>query len=390
MPKLKLIRITTVPASLNTLLRGQLKYMKQFYDVYGVSSDGSRLKEVEQREDIKTFAVNMTRTISPFKDLKALFQLIRLFRAEKPAIVHTHTPKAGTLGMIAAMLAGVPIRMHTVAGLPLLETSGMKRSLLNIVEKITYSCATAVYPNSIKLKEIILQSKFCKATKLKVIGNGSSNGIDITHYDPSVISDECKTALKNKIGIKNNDTVFSFVGRMVKDKGVEELVRAFIKLYDQNKNIRLVLVGSFEKDLDPLSEEIENIIFNHSNIYAAGHQKDVRVYFSITDVFVFPSYREGFPNVVMQAGAMGVPSVVSDINGCNEIIMHGTNGLIVPPKDTESVLEAMNKMLTEKDSRIEMSSKCRDMIISRYSQQFVWEHLLEEYRQQASLYNISE
>ena len=292
--------------------------------------------------------------------------------------------------MIAAMLAGVPIRMHTVAGLPLLETSGMKRSLLNIVEKITYSCATAVYPNSIKLKEIILQSKFCKATKLKVIGNGSSNGIDITHYDPSVISDECKTALKNKIGIKNNDTVFSFVGRMVKDKGVEELVRAFIKLYDQNKNIRLVLVGSFEKDLDPLSEEIENIIFNHSNIYAAGHQKDVRVYFSITDVFVFPSYREGFPNVVMQAGAMGVPSVVSDINGCNEIIMHGTNGLIVPPKDTESVLEAMNKMLTEKDSRIEMSSKCRDMIISRYSQQFVWEHLLEEYRQQASLYNISE
>lgn len=390
MPKLKLIRITTVPASLNTLLRGQLKYMKQFYDVYGVSSDGSRLKEVEQREDIKTFAVNMTRTISPFKDLKALFQLIRLFRAEKPAIVHTHTPKAGTLGMIAAMLAGVPIRMHTVAGLPLLEASGMKRSLLNIVEKITYSCATAVYPNSIKLKEIILQSKFCKATKLKVIGNGSSNGIDITHYDPSVISDECKTALKNKIGIKNNDTVFSFVGRMVKDKGVEELVRAFIKLYDQNKNIRLVLVGSFEKDLDPLSEEIENIIFNHSNIYAAGHQKDVRVYFSITDVFVFPSYREGFPNVVMQAGAMGVPSVVSDINGCNEIIMHGTNGLIVPPKDTESVLEAMNKMLTEKDSRIEMSSKCRDMIISRYSQQFVWEHLLEEYRQQASLYNISE
>src|SRR5690554_4338580 len=168
--KPKLIRITTVPQSLYSLLKGQLKFMsKSGFDVIGVSSPGEELKQVEVQEGIPTYAVPMTRTIAPFKDLVSLYKLYKIIRKEKPQIVHTHTPKAGTLGMLAAKLAGVPHRLHTIAGLPLLVTKGNKRKLLDFVEKKTYGWATKVYPNSKGLYEIILKNKYTTVDKLKVI-----------------------------------------------------------------------------------------------------------------------------------------------------------------------------------------------------------------------------
>src|SRR5690554_6813774 len=174
----KLIRITTVPVSLKTLLKGQHQYMSQNgFEVIGVSSSGKELKEVEKEEGIRTHVINMTRKITPLQDLKALFQLIRFLRKEKPDIVHTHTPKAGLLGMMAAKIAGVPHRLHTVAGMPLTVATGFKRRLLNFIEKLTYTCATKVYPNSERLKKIIINNNFTSEKKLKVIGYGSSIGI---------------------------------------------------------------------------------------------------------------------------------------------------------------------------------------------------------------------
>ncbi len=354
--------------------------MNQFYEVHAVSSPGERMNEVKQREGVITHPVLMTRMISPWQDLQSLIRLIKLMRAERPTIVHTHTPKAGIVGMLAAKLSGVPVRLHTVAGLPLLEASGFKRSLLNIIEKITYSCATKVYPNSFKLKEIIVAEKFCSKNKLKVIGNGSSNGIDTDHFSPEAISVKTQCALKEKIGIKSTDIVFCFIGRMVKDKGIEELVKAFLINFEINKNIKLILVGTFEKQLDPLSAETENIILHHPSIHFARFQKDVRPYLLITDIFVFPSYREGFPNVIMQAGAMGLPCIVSNINGCNEIIEHNVNGLIVPVKNTQAVADAMRQLAENSNQRKQMASVARDIIIARYNQKFIWEELLREYK----------
>jgi len=354
--------------------------MNQFYEVHAVSSPGERMNEVKQQEGVITHTILMTRRISPWQDLKSLFQLIKLMRTERPAIVHTHTPKAGIVGMLAAKLSGVPVRLHTVAGLPLLEASGLKRSLLNVIEKITYSCATKVYPNSFKLKDIIVTENFCNKNKLKVIGNGSSNGIDTDHFSPEAIPAETRCALKEKIGIKSTDIVFCFIGRMVKDKGIEELIKAFLFNFETNRNIKLILVGPFEKQLDPLASETENIILHHPSIHFADFQKEVRPYFSIADIFVFPSYREGFPNVLMQAGAMGLPCIVSNINGCNEIIEHNVNGLIVPVKNTQAIADAMRQLAENSAQKNQMASVARDMIIARYNQKFIWEELLKEYK----------
>src|SRR5690606_7989041 len=196
--KTKLIRITTVPQSLRGLLKGQLNYMStNGFEVIGVSSPGEALHDVERNEGVKTVGIEMTRSITPIQDLKALVQLIKLFRKEKPQIVHTHTPKAGLLGMLAAKITGVPHRLHTVAGMPLTVATGAKRQLLNQVEKLTYACATKVYPNSYGLEKFILEENFTSPQKLKVIGKGSSNGIDTTHFAPDSVSDEIRSALRN-------------------------------------------------------------------------------------------------------------------------------------------------------------------------------------------------
>lgn len=377
--KKKLIRITTVPISLEKLLENQLGYMKQYYDVTAISSDRVSLERVGRLQGVPVYNVEMTRKITPLQDVKAVWQLFTFFRREKPFIVHTHTPKAGTVGMIAAKLAGVPHRLHTIAGLPLLEATGKKRKLLNMVEKMTYAAATKIYPNSYGLKEIIIQEKFCKSEKLTVIGNGSSNGINTAYFDPALFSEEDKTILKNKLGIDPSDFVFIFVGRLVGDKGINELVSAFQKK-EKGNPVKLVLVGSQEDDLDPLQKETLLQIQSNPNIIAVGHQTDVRPYLAISDVLVFPSYREGFPNVVMQAGAMELPSIVTDINGCNEIIIEGQNGLIIQVKDSNAVYESMRKMMDDTSLRIFLQKKARPMIVSRYEQEVVWKALLEEYQ----------
>jgi len=390
----KIVRIITVPISFN-LLKGQLHFMAQFYEVIGVSSPGKMLETVETEEKIRVQAIEMTRKITPFKDLKSLCQLYCFFRKEKPFIVHSHTPKAGIAGMMAAWLAGVPNRLHTVAGLPLMETNGVKRKLLNTVEKLTYTFATKIYPNSYGLKDFIINNKLCKPDKLEVIAQGSSNGINTAFFDPALYSAEDKRLLRKDLNIGERDFVFIYVGRLVKDKGINELVAAFGRLKSESNRFlnnddstftssspipKLLLVGTLEQELDPLfPETLEKIQSDHDIIYV-GYQDDVRPYFAISDVLAFPSYREGFPNVVMQAGAMGLPSIVTNINGCNEIILEGKNGMIIPPKNEEALFEAMKYIMKHSTERQKMRKAARPLITSRYEQQLVWEALLEEYR----------
>ena len=379
----KLIRITTVPLSLKVLLKGQLRFMaSNGFDVKGVSSEGEELREVHENEGIAVEAITMSRKITPFQDLKSLWEMWNFLRKEKPQIVHTHTPKAGIIGMLAARLAGVPHRLHTVAGLPLMEAIGTKRKILNFVEKLTYSSATRVYPNSKGLYDFILQNNFTQSNKLKIIANGSSNGIDTTFFSPDQVTEIERVTLREKLNIQPDDFVFVFVGRIVSDKGINELIKAFSELQTvENKpaGIKLLLVGGLENDLDPLNPETLAEINQNKDIISVGFQQDVRSFFAIADALVFPSYREGFPNVVMQAGAMGLPSIVSDINGCNEIIIEGENGLIIPSKNVEKLKEKMLTLAKDKNLYTKLKGNSRRMIENRYEQSVVWNALLEEY-----------
>lgn len=375
----KIVRITTVPISLKVLLKGQLNFMSDHYEVVAIASPEPLLDKVTTDEDVRTIGVELTRKITPVKDLLSIVKLYLHLIKEKPFIVHSHTPKAGLVGMIAAKLAGVPHRLHTVAGMPLLEANGVKRKVLIAVEWITYKFATKIYPNSFVLCDIITNDlKLCHKKKVSVIGNGSSNGINVHHFSP--ISRDSVRYLQRDLILNDTDFVFCYVGRVVKDKGINELIEAFNKFINIDSNAKLLLVGPFESSLDPISADTTEFIKSSKNIIHTGFVDDVRPYLGISDVFVFPSYREGFPNVVMQAGAMGLPSIVTDINGCNEIITKNVNGIIIPPKDSDSLYNAMVDIYQNKDKRNKMVSVAREMIATRYDQQLVWNALLKEYQ----------
>ena len=381
MPKPKLVRVTTVPLSLEKLLENQLAFMQEYYDVTAISSDKDRLEKFGKSQGVETFHLDLTRKITPLHDLRTLYYLYRFLSKEKPKIVHTHTPKAGIVGMLAAYLAGVPSRLHTVAGLPLMEAKGAKRWLLKTVEKWTYRLATHVFPNSMGLQDFIISEKLAIQSKLKVLGNGSSNGIDTAYFNPSLYDDDFKQKERASLGITDTDFVFVFVGRLVNDKGINELVHAFESLSRKNDSVSLLLVGPFEPDLDPLKQNTLQIIEAHPKIYTTGYQVDVRAYFAISNALAFPSYREGFPNVVMQAGAMGLPSIVSDINGCNEIITHGVNGLVIPVKNQLALQEAMQTMLLDSNQIENMGAVSKQYINNHFDQEQFWNVLLKLYQQ---------
>ncbi len=384
MEKTRLLRITTVPISLHLLLKGQFRFMReQDFEVYTMSAAGKEVPEV-LKEGVKHIEVPLTRKITPIQDLLCLWKMMRIIRSIRPHIVHTHTPKAGLIGMLAAWLCRVPVRMHTVAGLPLVEATGLKRSILVVTEKITYFCATGVYPNSVGLKDYMTQSLGVSNDKLKIIGKGSSNGIDTGRFKRSEDMEQQASELRRRHGIKQGDVVFSFVGRIVRDKGIGELVHAFKKLPELpgGGKVYLLLIGPFEQELDPLHEEDYKFLHNNKNVILAGFQADVRPWIMASDVFVFPSYREGFPNVVMQSCCLNVPCIVSNINGCNEIIQHEQTGIIVPVKNAEAVYRAMVTLMENMSMRQLYSQAARDYIVANFDQQFVWNELLNEYKMQ--------
>lgn len=382
---MKLFRVSTVPVSLNILLRGQLRFLNRFFKVSGISTKGSELVEVQEREGIDIFEVNMERKISPIKDFISLCRLFFLFRKEKPQIVHSITPKAGLLSMLAAKFSGVPIRMHTFTGLIFPTRTGSIQKLLIKMDQLLCWSATNIYPEGEGVKNDLLKYKITNKP-LKIIANGNVNGIDLNLFCKSKIYEKTGIMLKKQLGIQNKDFVFIFVGRLVGDKGINELIKAYCKVNDENS--KLLLVGPFENELDPLLPETSERIKENKNIISVGFQKDVISYFAISNSLVFPSYREGFPNVVMQAGAMELPCIVTDINGSNEIIEENINGTIVPVKDSEALYQAMIKMMNNKKYYEILKSNARQMIESRYEQSVVWTALLEEYNDLLKSRNI--
>lgn len=374
---MKLFRTSTVPQSLNRLLKGQLEFLNHHFEVTAISGYDHNLQEVFSREGVKIKDISMSRSINLKKDIISLIELYIYFKKEKPTIVHSITPKAGLLTMLAGKLAGVPIRMHTFTGLIFPTKTGKMQQLLIKMDQLLCWSATNIYPEGKGVKEDLINFKITEKP-LKVLANGNVNGIDLDFFSKDQISLDKQNEFKAELGLSAHDFVFVFVGRLVGDKGINELVEAFSKL--QYPNAKLLLVGPLETDLDPLKDETINEIDSNENIISVGFQKDVRPYFAISNALVFPSYREGFPNVVMQAGAMELPCIVSNINGCNEIVVEGENGTIIPVKNIEAIQIAMQKMMEDKEYYSKLKENARPMIQSRYEQSVVWNALLEEYK----------
>ena len=245
------------------------------------------------------------------------------------------------------------------------------------MDKVLCWHATHIIPEGAGVKQDLLDYKITKKP-LEVIANGNVNGIDTTFFNSNTISEQQQQNLRNELGIDSSDFVFVFIGRLVADKGINELVRAFLSL--EIPNCKLLLVGPYETE-DPLQPETLKAIQQNDSILSVGFQHDVRPYLVISDCMVFPSYREGFPNVVMQAGAMGLPSIVTDINGSNEIIIEGFNGTIVPAKNVTALSNAMIRIKEDETWRNQLQSNARSSIISRYEQELVWEALLIKYKE---------
>ena len=370
----KLFRISTIPDSLEILLKGQLKMLSEYYEVVAVSSPGEKMKVLEEREGVRTVSIPMERRISLVKDFISLLRLIVLFAKERPDMVHSITPKAGLLSMLAAWITRVPVRMHTFTGLVFPTATGKMQKLLIAMDRLTCFCATHINPEGEGVKRDLVNYNIT-SKPLHIIANGNVNGIDLEYFDktPEVVEKACS--------YKEEGTfTFCFVGRMVRDKGINELVHSFLRLYQKDERVRLLLVGPFEKELDPVLPEVEEHILHHPGICYMGYQNDVRPFLVASDALVFPSYREGFPNVVIQAGAMGLPAIVTDINGCNEIVLPDLNGVIIPSKDEQALYESMKYFASHPVEVEKMAANARPLIASRYEQRIVWNALLDEYK----------
>lgn len=369
----KFFLMTTVPMSLN-FFKGQINELSKEFDVTLISSPDNVLKKIAQRENVKYKTIAMKRDISLKDDILGLLKFLYLFAKERPQVIHCNTPKASLLSLTSGYLTRVPTRIYYIHGLRYEGTTGKKRQLLVALEKLNCFFATDIIAVSNGIKQKVEQQLTKKP--VRVIHNGSANGLNINEFTNNGYN---LKVIREEYGISENDFVFGFVGRLVKDKGIEELVGAFNQL--EQKDIKLILVGKYEPDLDPLSQETLQIIKSNPNIIEVGFQKDVKKFLSIMDLFVSPSHREGFGVAVLEANLMKVPVLVSNITGHSEIVTQGINGFFVNPKNLQDLQEKMNYMLVIKEQLIEMKNACREEVMKKYDHNDVLKQAILFYSQ---------
>lgn len=357
-----------------------MRYMKEHgFDVIMVSSEGKEWADIIRNEGCARHIIHMTRRITPLQDLVSLWRLFRYFKRERPEIVHTHTPKAGLLGMLAAKMAGIPVRVHTVAGLRFMTAGGFKRSLLISMERLTSHTATRVWPNSFSLLEYIRQNKLSPGNKLELIGRGSSNGIDLGRFSREALQPGKLEIIKQRIHFDESLMYLLCAGRIVRDKGIEELAKAFVKCFEKNNKLRLLLAGSFEDHLDPVSAETQKILHNHPGVILAGWSDEVEYYMSFAFALIHPSHREGFPNVLLQAGAMLCPVICSRIEGNVDIVEDEKTGLLFQAKNENALYQRLQDALDHPEWVRNCTISLREKIEQYYSQQVVHSLMKDKY-----------
>ena len=357
-----------------------MRFMQeQGMEVHGISAPGRELEEVARSERIEVHAVPMERRITPFRDLISLWRLYWKIRAIRPHIVHTHTPKGGVLGILAAWLARVPVRIHTVHGLPLMTARGVKRKLLRWSEKLSCLCAHQVFAVSRSLAAVAVQEKLCATDKIKVILNGSSNGVDTAgQFNPQRYGEKYRSIIRHKYKIPCNAVVVGFVGRIVQDKGMAELAEAWRNLREEFPSLHLLLVGPFEPQ-DPIPQEIETLFHDDPRIHIVGHVDESSSFYSAMDILVLPTYREGLPGVLLEAAAMTVPVVATRIPGCISAVAEGVNGLLVRPRDAGALTDALRTYITSPSLRRQHGQAGRKFVMMNFQSKLIWESLYREY-----------
>lgn len=374
--KKKLVVGITIPGSVG-LLEGQLKYFNELgYDTYLMSPRGERSENYCQREGCQLLEVNMERDISPLKDLKSLFRIITILRKVRPDIVNFGTPKMGLLGMLGAKICGVKQRIYTCRGFRYEHEKGFKRWILKQMEWLTGACAHKIICISPSVKDMGIKDGLFKESKCVVINKGSSNGINLSKFDPEKVSKHDQGVLRENLGLKNF-FVYGFLGRLIDRKGISELYQAFCKVYEKDKNCRLLIVGLF--DFSQIADKtIAEKIKEHEGIIWPGRTDDVPAHLSLMDVFLLPAWWEGFGNVLVQAAAMGIPVIATNGTGTRDAVLAGYNGILVDPKNVDQLVNAMLDLKADAAKRETMG---RNGIVwaRHFDSKTIWEGMNELY-----------
>lgn len=375
----KLMHSTTSPFQIN-YLQGQSGFLKnKNFEVHMQSSPSSLLFEVGSREQISVHGVEMSRTISPLKDIRSIVQFARLLRKIKPDIVHAHSPKGGLLGLISARLAGVPVRVYHMHGIPVSTAMGFKRILLKLSETLTCGLSNRVFAVSESVRDFALAEGFCLPDKIKILHNGSINGIDSNQkFNPGRFNDDTRKEIRNRYGIPDNAAVIGFIGRLIREKGLVELAKAWKTIREEVPNAYMLIVGPFEPQ-DPVPPEIEKMLRDDSRVCLPGLDWDTPPLYTAMDVFTLPSYREGFPIVSLEAASMGLPVVASDAPGCVDAVDNGVTGTIVPVRDVAALTAALRLYLNDPGLRLKHGTAGRDRVVRDFRPEDLWQALYNEY-----------
>ncbi len=376
----RLCRIVTVPLTFATLLRQQVRCIAAAgLDLTLVSSPGEALNEVAREAGVRAHALPMAREPAPRRDLAALAALTRFLRRERFSLVHSSTPKAGLLTALAAGAAGVPFRLHTYTGQPWVERRGFVRWAAREADRLIGQLDTHLYTDSYSQRDFLVAQGLVRPDRLRVLGAGSISGVDLRRFDPAAWAGERGT-IRARLGIAPEARVIVFVGRLTRDKGLPELVTAFQALSARLADVQLVLVGPLEPERDPLPLETQNAIDSNERIHAVGFSAKPERYLAAADLFCLPSYREGFGSVVIEAGAMGLPSVATRVTGLVDAVVEGETGRLVPPKDAHALAGALAELLESETLRRALGAAARQRAVQHFDAAAVNAAVVAEYR----------
>lgn len=376
----KICVVTTSDSSLYVLFPDFFPLLiEKGFEVVGICADGPWVEKIGN-QGIKVIIVPMTRSFTPWLDLKCLWKLYQIFRRERFDIIHYSTPKAALLTGLAGRAAHCPALLYTLRGLGYTAFNGIKRVIGKYCEKIACHCAHWVIAISNSLKEEAAKEKLLQANRIKVLGAGSSKGVNLDQFQLNEKTIAEANKIKRSLGIGNSDVVIGYAGRLTEEKGVIELLQAFENIYQRNNKVHLILVGD-QDQRNPLPDRIFATIKEHQNIQMIPWQENVSSYIAAMDIFVLASYREGFGNSLIEASAMQVPVVATDVPGCRDAVVNGKTGLFVKPHDAIHLEKALNELIENPSKRIMMGKNGKQWVRKNFDRKTIWARLIEVYEQ---------
>lgn len=375
----RLLYVVTTPITARAFLVGQLAHFRELgWDVQLISSPGTDLEETARREQVSAQPLNMRRNVAPLQDLVSFGRLVRLMQRLRPRVINVGTPKAGLLAGLAGCLTGVPGRIYVLHGLRLEGAVGKEKAVLWLMEWLACRCAQHVVCVSSSLQDQVVRMRLCPPSRLSVLGSGSSNGVDTARFALTAAVQKRLGEIRSELAIDSTDVVTGFVGRLTGDKGLRELVAMHRMIVRQRPGTVLLVVGDIDADDAPdalLTAELRSL----PGVHLVGQVSDVAPYYHVMDVVVLPTYREGYPNVILEAAAAGRPAVSTDATGAVDAIVHGVTGVTVRVGDAQALATAVGLLIDDSDLRRRMGDAAYERVRADFPPSRVWEELEKLY-----------